>query len=84
MRAARFPEEIVIEPFEAVRVAARLALLPTLTLPKLSVEGLSVSWLLATPTPLSSSSAGELLALLMNSSCAVAAPAALGVNWIVA
>jgi hypothetical protein len=36
-------DEMVIEAFEAVSVACRLALSPTVTLPKLSVVGLTVS-----------------------------------------
>ena len=75
-------EEMVTAAPEAVSVAGRLVLDPTVTLPKLRVAGEmpSCGFTAATPVPLDCSTAGEFCALLTNLVLAEAAAAAVGVN----
>jgi hypothetical protein len=60
-------DEIVTAAFEAVSVACRLALDPTVTLPKLRVAGLTANcgFTGATPVPVKDSAVGEFAALLV-------------------
>jgi hypothetical protein len=75
-------DEIVTAAFEATSVACRLALDPTVTLPKLRVVGLTANcgFTGATPVPVKDSVEGEVAALLVNPTWPEAVPAALGVN----
>jgi hypothetical protein len=75
-------DEMVTAVFEAVSVACRLALDPTVTLPKLRVAGLTANcgFTGATPVPVNCSIVGEPVALLVNPAWLEAAPEALGVN----
>lgn len=75
-------DDMVTAAFEAVSVACRLALDPTVTLPKLRVAGLTANcgFTGATPVPVKVSAVGEPVALLVNPAWPVAVPEALGVN----
>src|SRR6202021_1973628 len=78
-------DEIVTEPCEAVSVACRVVLDPTVTFPKLRVAGLIASWGLdlAVPVPLNCSTVGEFFALLTKVAFPETVPVALGANWMV-
>jgi len=77
-------DEMVTAAFEAVRVACRLALDPTVTLPKFSVAGVTASagaaLPLATPVPLRSMESGEAAAVLSSVITPVEYPAAVGLK----
>ena len=75
-------EEMVTAAFEAVSVACRLALDPTVTLPKLRLAGLTANCALAgaTPVPVKDLAVGEFVALLVNPAWPDAAPEAFGLN----
>jgi len=61
-----------------------LPLLPTLTLPKLTLIGLAVTWIVcATPVPLRETRFGPLEALLTKEICPDALLADVGANWAV-
>lgn len=70
---------------EAVSVACRVVLDPTVTFPKLRVAGLIASWGLdlAVPVPLNCSTVGEFFALLTKVAFPETVPVALGANWMV-
>lgn len=73
-------EMFTVEPVLLVSVTVWLLLVPSVTLPKLSLVGLTVSWPLVTPLPVSESAAELSEALLVMETVALKAPAALGVN----
>src|SRR5271166_3751859 len=76
-------DETVTAAFEAVSVAVRLALDPTVMFPKLrlgvipSCAGVELG---GTPVPVNCARVGEFAALLKNAAWADAVPEALGVN----
>jgi hypothetical protein len=73
-------EMVTLEPPVLVTVSDTDWLLPTITLPKFSLAGLSANWPLATPVPVSERVAELLEALLVRENAALKAPAALGAN----
>ena len=77
-------DDMVTAAFEAVSVAGRLALDPTVTLPKFSVAGVTPSTgtapFLATPVPLRSTDSGEAAAVLLKVITPVEYPAAVGLK----
>jgi hypothetical protein len=77
-------DEMVTAAFEAVSVACRLALDPTVTLPKFSVAGVTPSTgtalPLGTPVPVRSIESGESLAVLWSVMTPVVDPPAVGLK----
>src|SRR5208282_1124148 len=75
-------DEMVTAAFEAVSVACRLVLDPTVTLPKLRVEGLTPSCALAvvSPTPVTYMESRESLAVLLSSKTPTLYPLVVGVK----
>src|ERR1700674_573270 len=75
-------DEMVTAAFEAVSVAFRLALDPTVTLPKLRFAGLTASWGFAvtSPNPVTFMVSMESLAVLMSSKTPVLYPLAIGLK----
>jgi len=77
-------DEMVTAVFEAVSVACRLALDPTVTLPKLRVAGVTPSagaaLPLTTPVPEKSIESGEFSAVLLSVMTAVKDPLAVGLK----
>src|ERR1700726_1661864 len=75
-------DEMVTAALEAVSVASRLALDPTVTLPKLSVAGLTASlgFTETSPNPMTFILSMESLALLTSSRTPVLSPLAVGLK----
>jgi len=76
----RLTEETVTLSPVALSVAARLALVPTTTFPKLRVLGLTDGPLAGVPVPIKESKVGILEVLVKNDAVAEAAPVDCGVN----
>src|ERR1700720_4360064 len=75
-------DEMVTAAFDAVSVACRLTLDPTVTLPKLRVAGLTVSleFTVTSPNPMTFIVSMESLAVLMSSKTPVLYPLAVGLK----
>jgi len=73
-------EILTVAPVLLVNVIVWLLWLPTVTLPKFSVVGLTASWLFATPVPVRESVAELSEAVLAMVTVALKAPAASGLN----